>query len=71
MKTRTVVLLLLVALLAGGAVVYFALGEFDRPREVFLNNTPPAPVRRTGNTSASYNKPAESESAESSEPKQQ
>jgi hypothetical protein len=70
MKTRTV-LLILVALLAGGAVVYFALDASDRPREVFLNNTPPAPVRRTGNTSASYNKPAESESAESSEPKQQ
>lgn len=71
MKTRTVVLLILAALLAGGTAVYFALGVSERPREVFPNNTPPAPVRRTGNTSASYNKPAESESAESSEPKQQ
>lgn len=70
MKTRTVTLLILVALFAGGAAVYFAVGAPEKPREVFLNTTPPAPVRRTGNTSASYNKPAESASTESSEPTQ-
>lgn len=71
MKPRTVFLLIVVALLAGGAGVYLALGEPERPRGVFPINTPPAPVRRTPNSSASYNRPAESESAESSDPKQQ
>lgn len=73
MKPRTVVLLIVVALLAGGAGVYFALGEPEQPRGVFPINTPPAPVRRTPNSSASYNRPAQpepTEASESSEPQQ-
>jgi hypothetical protein len=70
MKPRTVVLLIVVALFAGGAGVYFALGEPERPRGGFQTSTPPAPVRRTPNTSASYNRPSKPEPAESSEPQQ-
>lgn len=54
MKTRSVVLLILAALLVGGAITFTVLREPDRPRAVFPNNDAPAQPRRTPNTSDSY-----------------
>lgn len=54
MKTRSVVLLIVAALLVGGAITYTMLREPERPRVVFPNNEAPAQPRRTPNTSDSY-----------------